>query len=535
MKCPANLLLAGVLLFLPTTAQSAAPSPSVRDIGHTKQCFIDSSLVDSSRGVSLNMNSPRRDGHPLIVPDQPWEKDSHFSAYPSVLKDGGKVRLWYGLLHMTGPGPYDHDWRVCYAESDDGLHFTKPILNLHEVAGSKANNVVLPGPIGGCSVWIDPKAPPEHRYKTQAKAYPTGQFQMHSSPDGLHWNPFELLNPGSGGWDTQSIIFRDAKIGRYVLFTRRWVRLQPRERSYRTVRRLESDDLKGWDNKSVALEADKIDLATHTTSTGQPPVDYYGAAVFPYEDTYIMLAQAFWHWQDRPGQLRDALPMHVERQPGPRIPAVSAGIRDESRSLAASASRKGLGPSAFDVRLLVSRDGKQFQRVGQRKPFMAIGPEGAFDSRFVWVAPNPVRMGDELWIYYFGDNRDHDSNIDPLAGGQHRTGIGRAVLRLDGFVSADADYTGGELTTPPLRFSGKRLELNLDTSGGGSAEAEVLDADGKPLAGFARADAIAINGNSVRMPVRWRNGDDVSPLAGKPVRLRFHLRDCKLYAFQFRE
>ena len=77
--------------------------------------------------------------------------------------------------------------RVCYAESEDGLHYTKPILNLHEVDGSDANNVVLSGVIGGCSVWIDPKAPPEHRYKTQAKVYPTGQFHMHSSPDGLRW------------------------------------------------------------------------------------------------------------------------------------------------------------------------------------------------------------------------------------------------------------------------------------------------------------------------------------------------------------
>ena len=119
---------------------------------------------------------------------------------------------------------------------------------------------------------------------------------------------------------------------------------------------------------------------------------------------YIILAQAFWHWQDR-----DA---------------------------------KGLGPSTFDVWLAVSRDGNQFQRAGNRKPFIATGPEGRFDSRFVWAMLHPVRMGDSLWIYYVGTNQDHDRQIDPAAAGKHLTGIGRAVLRRDGWVSADAGLTG---------------------------------------------------------------------------------------------
>ena len=31
----------------------------------------------------------------------------------------------------------------------------------------------------------------------------------------------------------------------------------------------------------------------------------------------------------------------------------------------------------------------------------------------------------------------------------------------------------------------------------------------------------------------WKNGSDVSSLAGKPVRLRFRLKDADLFAFQF--
>ena len=471
------------------------------DVGSARQLFIDRRFIAHSQGIQLVMNRPRRDGVVLLQADQPWEQGAHLSVYSSVLRENGKTRIWYDLVRPTGEGRYDHQRRVCYAESTDGLHFVKPRLGLHAIDGSTANNVVLPGVIGGCAVWIDPNADAEHRYKTQAKVYPSAQFHMHSSADGLRWKPFARLDPGPGGWDTQSVIFWDPAISRYALFTRYWAdRADPRKRR-RTVRRLESDDLRQWDQQTIVMQPDARDRATQSTPTEQPPVDYYGADVFRYaeaDSVYIMLAQAFWHWFPRP-------------------------------------QTSGLGPSSFDVRLSVSRDGKRFERVGQRQAFLPTGPEGRFDSRFAWALPDPVRMGDELWIYYTGTNRDHDGILDPAAAGKHLSGISRAVLRLDGFVSADAGYDGGQLTTPPLRFSGQRLELNVQANGGGSVAVELLDAEGTPLPGYAYADAVPLHGDSVRMPVRWKAGQDVGPQSGKTVRLRFHLRDCKLYAFQFHD
>jgi len=95
---------------------------------------------------------------------------------------------------------------------------------------------------------------------------------------------------------------------------------------------------------------------------------------------------------------------------------------------------------------------------------MSMGPTGRFDSKFVWAIPDPVRMGDELWIYYVGSNRDHDGYVDTTATeGKHLTGINRAVLWLDGFVSADTDYSDGEITTPLIKFNGERLKRKVDT------------------------------------------------------------------------
>src|SRR5205823_7637800 len=123
------------------------------------------------------------------------------------------------------------------------------------------------------------------------------------------------------------------------------------------------------------------------------------------------------------------------------------------------------GPDTAAVRLGVSRDARHFQRPGGLRPFLGLGPSDAFDSKWVWALPRPIRMGDELWIYYFGSSRDH-SGRPGLAAMQSPHAISRATMRLDGFVSADFDYPGGSIITPPLRFQGSRLELNLDTGAG---------------------------------------------------------------------
>ena len=61
----------------------------------------------------------------------------------------------------------------------------------------------------------------------------------------------------------------------------------------------------------------------------------------------------------------------------------------------------------------------------------------------------------------------------------------------------------------------------------------VGDEDGHAVPGFSRAQALPATGNSLRMPVTWKAGSNVSRLAGQAIRLRFHLRDCQLFAFRF--
>src|SRR5207245_603542 len=70
--------------------------------------------------------------------DKPWEGPA--SAYVTVFKDDDRYRMYYrGLPDERSPEV------TCYAESADGVRWTKPELGIHESGGSKANNIIWSG------------------------------------------------------------------------------------------------------------------------------------------------------------------------------------------------------------------------------------------------------------------------------------------------------------------------------------------------------------------------------------------------------
>ena len=135
-----------------------------------------------------------------------------------------------------------------------------------------------------------------------------------------------------------------------------------------------------------------------------------------------------------------------------------------------------------------------------------------------------------MCIYYGGSNSRHGQ---AYWAADARSGIFRARLRRDGFVSADGCYQGGELITIPVAVEGNTLQLNADTSTGGVIRVELLDTAREPIPGFTLADGDELNGNDCGMAATWRGASDLSKLAGKRVHLRFVMRDCRVYAFQF--
>jgi hypothetical protein len=62
---------------------------------------------------------------------------------------------------------------------------------------------------------------------------------------------------------------------------------------------------------------------------------------------------------------------------------------------------------------------------------------------------------------------------------------------------------------------------------------EVQDAEGTPLPGLRLEDCGELAGDDVRREVRWGHGEALAAQEGKPVRLRFVMRDADLFSLQF--
>lgn len=77
------------------------------------------------------------------------------------------------------------------------------------------------------------------------------------------------------------------------------------------------------------------------------------------------------------------------------------------------------------------------------------------------------------------------------------------------------------------------LLLNFSASAAGSIRCEVQDEAGKAIPGYSLAECDEVIGDSLNQPVRWKGSSELKPLAGKPIRLRFEIKDADLYSLRF--
>ena len=147
--------------------------PTGRFVGTDRQLFLDRGLLGEADGIDVVVHPLQNTAEPVLVPDQPWETaaDAFIGHVGSIMREeDGRFRLWYdyiyGTQHVEQPG--DKGRCMAYAESADGVHFEKPLFAWHPMGGSSRTNILIPASRGG-SVWIDPNAPPERRYRHQGK------------------------------------------------------------------------------------------------------------------------------------------------------------------------------------------------------------------------------------------------------------------------------------------------------------------------------------------------------------------------------
>lgn len=489
----AGLMIAMLCVSSVTADQDAAKPGAVPiQIGSGKQLFFDRKFIAESQNVRIVMNPPVKAGV-VLEADRPWE-DFRLTSYFTVVQDGELCRMYYSCFSKDQwhtPDSWEKHAYLCYAESKDGVHWTKPDLGIVEFDGSTANNILMRSVVDG-TVFIDPKAQRARRYKLLSTKGPhKGGLRVSYSSDGIHFTmPSQPVSPWSP--DSQQNAFWDNRIGKYVAYLRGRPDMGITVPN-RLVARVEMADIeKPWHARpQIVLATDGKDL---------PDVDFYTNACIHYRwaaDAYFMFPAAYHHFPPQMGN--DGL---------------------------------------LDTSLAVSRDGVRWQRT-DRGPYVPLGLSDEWDALFIMMGVGIVRKGDLLYQYYNGVDLSHGGTRRMTD--EHRkkwrrwSKMGRVVQRLDGFCSADAAYDGGWLVTPPVVFEGDRLILNVNTSAAGQAFVALLTVDGKPIDGFAATDCDEVMTNSVRHVVTWKGTSDVSKLAGRPIRLRFEMRSTKLYAFQFQK
>ena len=481
-----------------------ALSDDVLDIGDQNQVFIDGRFIQNADGVTLKVCPPKKTDEICIK--------GLVSAYSQIMETDGVFR---DFSHLTKDGT---NWRRVE-------HGTLPEKD--DILGVRFN---------GDPVFVDPKAPPESRYKMIAG----GRNCIYGSADGVKWDPVhanvfpkEACYPN--GMDSQNICFYDTNIGKYTAYVRKnkrytcpddmvwYYKLRGKEfyggeNKYvrRTVARAATDNLAQFPMPELVLEPDDKD----PMFKGCRVMDFYCPQViqYPYaQDAYFLFNCRYFSYEDW------------------YLPIDMSGFDRQPATDPVDGKEKKIGNyniGVEDIELDASRDGLKWNRY-DRRPWIVQGEEGSFDALTMYMTRGMYLHGDEIWMYYIGINDPHTGK--PKIQDQYV--FTRVVLRKDGFTCVEADYGNSYFTTCPLKFKGNKLTLNIQTSALGLARVEIQDLDGKPIDGFAFEDCDRVfTANTTARAVTWGGKSDVSTLAGQPVRLRFELSGhAKLYSFKFSE
>lgn len=488
-KTPVFISRFSIVMVLLTATASRAAEPI--DIGSRRELFVDRYLIDSLASATLELHHPVL-AETVLKREYPWEGIFAF-GYMTVIKDGDRYRLYY----RSYPGGEEVDGGAneltCYAESSDGVHWVKPELGLFEFQGSKKNNIVLANAAPythNFSPFIDtrPGVPADKRYKALGGTFPGG-LAAFVSPDGIHWTMLRkepVLKLEQVGLDSMNVAFWSETENCYLCY------LRTVPENVRAIARATSPDFVHWTKP--------VQMKLGDTGT-KPPENLYTNQTQPYfraPQIYIATAARFMQ--------------------GRRV-LTDAQMKAEGIGNACG----WLKDDCSDAVLMSSRGGDHFDRTFMEawiRPGM--GPRN-WVSRSNYPAWGIVPTGPaEMSVYLRRHNAQQSSHV------------ARYTLRTDGFVSVNVPYGGGQMLTKPFRFTGKQLFVNFSTSAAGGVRVEIQDAAGRPIPGFALTDAVELIGDEIERPVAWRQGSDVSRLAGQPIRLRFVMKEADLYAIQFR-
>jgi hypothetical protein len=482
---------------------------NIIDLSNKREMFWDDYLVDRSLSDTVAQVCPLGEGTQVAeVPDP-------IISYPSICKVDDEYRMYYiggwndGEVMLDDGSSYHLGVKVI--TSRDGINWEFPKVN------GRDDNVAIENVLDNVFVYRDtnPDCPAEELYKAVASGrYFDNKYglYMFTSADGFDFKIARFITD-KGSFDTcNTLHYID---GRYVCYIRSWhdYKAPANETKcmmndfyntptpnnevcrLRSICVLYSDDCVNWSDPVELIYNDDLDHQMYTNN----------AMVY-----------------ERAPHLMIGFPSrYCERLTWNENYSQLSGYERRWKSYNSANPRQGL--ALTDCLFMFSRDTKTWTRYSEA--FITPG----YETEHNWVygdcypAFGFIDSGKEYYMMYSKGYHHEFDKPKPIY---------MYKVRKDGFACQKADSKERLLVTKPITFKGNALHLNFETSAYGYIIVELLDEKGNEIEG---KNCFEVFGNSIDRKVIFEDGSDFSEYEGKTIRLRFRMRDAKLYSMKFEQ
>ena len=523
------------------------PTPTPINIAQKPQLLVDNHVIEYVNFVTRVMHQPTKYAdNPIVKADKPWEITNYFRTNTwNIHWDEREeiYKLWYEdmawdydefmRLERAGGGRKDEevaaiasydatiDNRLLYAESKDGIHWTKPELDYRSHDGIKTNicfGDAEDGRIHACTILKDPFEDDDSRrykaiYWNAYKGLEDSRISAAYSADGRAWTryggPFKIGQMADRQLGDVIMLTADEATGMYHLDTRaRAMQEPPMNRKHARV--------PGWGPAHFPNDPWRMAKRRVFSSTSYDILNWpvLNEMLVPDDSDDVLDDEFYGLVRFRVGDLwMGFLPIFHRTY------------------------------NTMNVHLLHSRDGFNWSRVSRGTPFIDTSSDG-WDCFMAEICNQPLFLDDEIRIYYAGSNLHHDwwqfgetEGLDvPEAhpgwdGGE--TALGLATLRPDGFVSLTSDAREGVMGTHAFVSDGDKLIVNAVCRDKGFLNVELADANDNIVPGYERSSCDTFTGDSTKYAVTWNGTSELpSSVLTKGAKLRFYSSYCDLYSFK---
>ncbi len=451
----------------------------------------------------------------------------HAILYGTVVHDGSKFRMWYlgSIDRENKPAATARWWRpMCYAESADGIHWTKPDLGLVELNGNTKNNICLieadPFSLSRVNdfltVLFEPNDPdPQRRYKCAYIAHLPfdevkggrsaigpdekrwGSIVTATSADGLRWKVVgdRPVNATGERFEVSGLY----RYGQFYYATGQlispWTWLPDGRDIGRSMLAYRSPDFEHWSRAKALSFARPVQLVGGIDKPLENEQTHMGAGIWNRGDVLVGF-YGMWHHGPK------------ER---PKGASYFWGLR-------------------IDLGLIVSNDGIHFREPVADFKIVPRGEEAKdWDSISLLQGHAFANVGEKTYVWYsHWDSEGQFRNME----------IGLATWRRDGF-----GYLTPHVAAAPAQCVSKAIaadkadrQVFINAEGlspGAPLKIEVLDDRDQPLQDYSGENAAVVSRDGPHAAVTWPKTNSSQLPTGKAVALRVNFPaggKARLYA-----